>query len=240
MLDERAPVTLYFQLKEIIINKIKSNEWPIDSRIPTERQLCDIYKVSRITVRQALGELEQEGFLYRKQGRGTFVTAPKIEQRLSEFYSFSDEISRMGYIPATKILSFVTLEADEAISRNLNVEKGTIIYKIKRLRLANNDPFAVEISYIPCHLFKELREDEIESHGLYSTLKQKYNVNPDEAVETFQAVLIGSEDVHSLQINKNTPGILLERFTHAGGITIEYCRSIIRGDRYKYKVVLKS
>lgn len=239
MLDEKAPVTLYFQLKEVIINKIKSNEWPIDSRIPTERQLCDIYKVSRITVRQALGELELEGFLYRKQGKGTFVTAPKIEQRLSKFYSFSDEISRMGHVPATKILVFTTIEADDAIARNLNIEKGSIIYRIKRLRLANNEPFAVETSYMPGNMFSDLKEDEIASYGLYNTLKQRYNVNPDEADETFEAVLIGSEDAHFLQINKNSPGILLERFTHASGKTIEYCRSIIRGDRYKYKVTLK-
>lgn len=239
MLDEKAPVTLYFQLKEIIINKIKSNEWPIESRIPTERQLCDIYKVSRITVRQALGELEQEGFLYRKQGKGTFVTVPKIEQRLSKFYSFSDEISRMGHVPATKILVFTTIEADDAIARNLNVEKDSIIYRIKRLRLANNEPFAVETSYIPGNMFNDLKEDEIASYGLYNTLKQKYNVKPDEADETFEAVLISIEDAHFLQINKNSPGILLERFTHAGGKTIEYCRSIIRGDRYKYKVTLK-
>lgn len=240
MLDEKAPVTLYYQLKEAIIEKIKSNEWPVESRIPTERQLCEIYKVSRITVRQALGELEQEGYLSRKQGRGTFVTAQKIEQRLSKFYSFSEEISNMGYVPGTEILTFITIEADEDIARNLDIERNSMVYKIKRIRLANNEPFAVETSYIPFIMFNDLKEDEIAYYGLYNTLKKKYNIHPDEAVETFEAVLISSEDAHSLQISKNSPGILLERFTHASGRTMEYCRSIIRGDRYKYKVVLKT
>ena len=240
MLDEKAPMALYFQLKEIIINKIKSHEWPVDSRIPTERQLCDIYKVSRITVRQALGELEREGYLYRKQGRGTFVTSPKIEQRLSSFYSFSEEIRRMGYTPATKVLQFKQMEAEETIAIKLNVEKGSPVYSIKRLRLANSDPFAVETSYIPGDLFKDLNEEEITSQGLYNTLKNKYNVYPEEAVETFEAILIGSEAANFLQIGRNSPGILLERFTHAGGNIVEYCRSMIRGDRYKYKIILKN
>lgn len=240
MLDEKAPVTLYYQLKEVIINKIKSNEWPVDSKILTERQLCDLYKVSRITVRQALGELEQEGFLYRKQGKGTFVTAPKIEQRLSKFYSFSDEIDRMGFVSGTKILVFEAIEADNIISRNLNTKENSMIYRVKRLRLANSEPFAVETSYLPGKLFPELNEDEIASYGLYNTLKKKYDIVPDEAVETFEAILTGSEDAHLLQINKNSPGILLERFTYANGKVIEYCRSFIRGDRYKYKVLLKN
>lgn len=239
MLDERAPVTLYYQLKKIMIDKIDSNEWSIDSQIPTERQLCEMYNVSRITVRQALDEIAREGLLYRKQGKGTFVTAPKLEQRLSKFYSFSEEIEKMGYVPGSRILVFSTIKADDNVAKNLNTDKDSFVYRIKRLRLASNEPFAVEISYIPYDMFKDLNENEISSNGLYNTLKQKYNVNPDEAVETFEAVLINSEDAQFLQVKKNSPGLLLERFTDAGGKTIEYCRSIIRGDRYKYKVVLK-
>lgn len=239
MLDEKAPVTLYHQLKEIIINKIKSSEWPVESRIPTERQLCDIYKVSRITVRQALAEIEREGLLYRKQGKGTFVTAPKLEQRLSNFYSFSEEINKMGYVPGSKVLVFSKIMADETTAKNLNIDIGSCVYRIKRLRLANNDPFALEISYIPVNGFEDLNEADITSRGLYNTLKQKYNVVPDEAVETFEAVLINNEDSQFLQVKRNSPGLLLERFTQAGGKTVEYCISIIRGDRYKYKVVLK-
>jgi GntR family transcriptional regulator len=239
MLDEKAPVTLYYQLKEIIINKIKSKEWAVDIRIPTERQLCDIYKVSRITVRQALAEIEREGFLYRKQGKGTFVTIPKLEQRLSSFYSFSEEISKMGFLPGSKMLNFSTSKADDILAKNLNIGAGSAVYIIKRLRLADNEPFAFETSYMPYDMLKELSEDDITSQGLYNTLKHKYDINPDEAVETFEAVIINSEDAQSLNVKKNSPGLLLERFTYAGGKPVEYCRSIIRGDRYKYKVVLK-
>lgn len=239
MLDEKAPVTLYYQLKNIIIDKINSNEWPVNTKIPTERQLCEMYNVSRITVRQSIEKIERDGYLYRKQGKGTFVTLPKLEQRLSNFYSFSEEIKKMGYIPGSKILLFTTTKANDTIADNLSIDKGTLVYMIKRLRLASNEPFAVEISYIPYYRFKDLQENDISSNGLYNTLKQKYKVNPDEATETFEAVLINSEESGFLQIKKNSPGLLLERLTYAGGKTVEYCKSVIRGDRYKYKVILK-
>lgn len=239
MLNEKASETLYYQLKKIMINKINSNEWAVDSKIPTERQLCEIYNVSRITVRQALEEIEREGLLYRKQGKGTFVTAPKLEQRLSKFYSFSEEIAKMGYIPSSKMLVFSIVRADDIVAKYLSIDKDTLVYRIKRLRLSSNEPFAVEISYIPYDMFKDLNENEITSSGLYNTLKQKYYINMDEAVETFEAVLINSEDAKFLKIKTNSPGLLLERFTNAEGKTIEYCRSIIRGDRYKYKVILR-
>lgn len=239
MLDEKSPVALYYQLKEVFIDKIKTGVWQIDKKIPTERQLCEMYNVSRITVRQALNELEKEGLLYRKQGKGTFVTAPKIEQRLSKFYSFSDEIRKMGLIPSTSILDFRIVKSDENISQFLNIAEGMLVYSIKRIRLANNEPFAIETSYIPCDICPDLAESEVASKGLYNTMRSKYGIFPDEAEETFEAIIISNEDASHLRINKNSPGLHLDRFTYANGRPVEYCKSIICGDRYKYRVTLK-
>lgn len=238
MLNEKAPVALYYQLKEILVEKIKSNAWEIDSKIPTERELCELYKVSRITVRQALEELENQGLLYRKQGKGTFVTAPKIEQRLSKFYSFSEEIRNMGYTPDTKIIEFKIVAPDDTIAKHFN-EKGLTVYCIKRLRLANNEPFAIETSFIPRDLCPDLTADEVSAQGLYNTMKTKYNLIPNQAIETFEAVIIHPEDASFLHVGKNSPGLLLERTTYANERIVEFCHGIIRGDRYKYQVVLK-
>lgn len=239
VLDGNAQVTLYYQLKEKIINKIKSKEWSINYKIPTERQLCDIYNVSRITVRQALDELENDGYLYRKQGRGTFVTAPKIEQRLSKFYSFSEEIAKMGYESSSNLLDFKLIQGDQTITTSLNVDKDSQIYSIRRLRLANIEPFAIETSFIPYSIASGLAAEDVAINGLYKTLQQKFDIIPDEAEETFEAVLIDVENADYLHVVKNSPGILLERFTYFNGRVVEFCRSLIRGDRYKYKVTLK-
>jgi GntR family transcriptional regulator len=237
--NEKAPVTLYYQLKEMLTLKIKNSEWAIDAKIPPERELCDMYKLSRITVRKALEELEREGYLKRKQGKGTFVTSLKIEQRLSKFYSFSEEIKKMGYNPSTRIFDFSVINSNEDLSRLLGVEKNSRLYSIKRLRLANNEPFALETSYIPYNLCPELNRDEVSLKGLYNTMRTEYNIIPEEATETFEAVIINKDDGLHLQVKKNSPGILLERLTSQHGIVVEYCISIIRGDRYKYKVELK-
>lgn len=238
MLDEKAPVALYYQLKEILLEKIRNNEWPINGKIPTERELCEIFKVSRITVRQALYELEKEGYLYRKQGKGTFVTAPKIEQRLSSFYSFSEEIRKMGYTPSTQVVGFDLITADAEVAKHLNIPQEAKVYSIRRLRLANQEPFAYEISFIPHELCPGLTSEEVATNGLYNSMG-KYGIVPNKAIETFEAVAISSNDALYLEANKNSPGLLLNRVTYAEQKVIEYCRSIIRGDRYKYRIVLK-
>lgn len=240
MLDDKAPVSLYYQLKEILIDKIKTNEWPVQTKIPTERELCDMYKISRITVRQALDEMEREGYLSRKQGKGTFVSGPKIEQRLSNFYSFSEEIRKMGYTPDTKVLDLIVIEADKNIANQLDVNEGTEVYSIKRLRLANGEPFAVETSYIPYGACAGLTSKEVAEKGLYNIMKSKYNIIPSQAEEIFCASLINKEDAACLNVKRGSPGLHLERITYNSvNKPVEYCKCVIRGDRYKYRVMLK-
>lgn len=239
MLDERSPVSLYYQLKEILIKKIKDGEWPVNTKIPTERELCEMFKVSRITVRQALDEMENEGFLYRKQGKGTFVTTPKLEQRLNNFYSFSEEIKKMGSRPDAKVLSFEVIECSGAVCQNLELNKGAKVYAIKRLRLADDEPFTLEISYIPYEMAVGMKKEEVEENGLYNTLKNTFGIFPDEAIETFEAVQVPADDALHLKVKKNTAALKLERVTRAQGRVVEYCVSMIRGDRYKYQVFLK-
>jgi GntR family transcriptional regulator len=239
MLNENAPMALYHQLREVLLNKIKSNEWPVNSQIPSERELCETFGVSRITVRKALSELEREGYLYRKQGKGTFVTSPKIEQRLSRFYSFSEEIRKMGYVPSSKILDFTVMQADKNIAANLQIESGVDVYSLRRIRLANEEPFAIENSFIPCVVCPGLSAEEIAVRGLYGAMRLNYGLIANQAVETFEAVSITADEALHLTVAENAPGLLLERVTYSNMVIVEYCRSIIRGDRYKYRIVLK-
>lgn len=239
MLDEKSSVSLYSQLEDVFINNIKNVMWKIDMKIPTERELCQMFSVSRITVRQALKALEDKGYIHRKQGKGTFVTAPKYEQRLNSFYSFSEEIRKLGAVPSTKIIYFQILESNESISQVLGIREGAKVYSIRRLRLANNDPFAVETSYIPYDVSGELTMETVDKKGLYNTLKDVCHLVPDEAEETFSAVLTDYESSLYLKIKNHSAALSLDRVTKAKGVIIEYCLSIIRGDMYRYKVVLK-
>lgn len=239
VLDEKSHVSLYYQVKQIIIKNIKNGEWPVNSKIPTELELCKMFGVSRITVRQALAQLEKEGFLYRKQGKGTFVTTPKLEQRLSRFYSFSEEIKKMGLEPSTIVIDFSLIQANEDISSRLNIKPESLVFAIKRLRLADNEPFAIEISYIPHDIASGITRKEIEENGLYATLRDNYGIVPKQAVESFEAVLMGNEEAKYLKAGSKAPALRLERSTYANSKLVEYCVSIIRGDKYKYKITLE-
>ncbi len=238
MLDENSPLSLYYQLKNIIIDNIKQKVWDVNSKIPPERELCDIYHVSRITVRQALKELEDEGYLYRKQGKGTFVTGQKFVQRLSKFYSFSSEIRKMGAVPGAKILSFEVVPAGTAVADKLKIPADEKVFAIKRLRLANDEPFAVETSYIVYKYAKKLTRDAVDRLGLYKALEQDCDVVVSDAIETFEAVNLNGVDAEYLDVSKKTAALHLDRIASFEGKIIEYCNSKIRGDKYKYTIQL--
>lgn len=238
-MDDKAPVSLYYQLKEKMKKKIKSGEWPVESRIPTERALCSAYGVSRITVRQALDDLKREGHIYSKQGKGTFVRRLKIEQGLEKFYSFSEDIKRMGYDADSKILEFKTIDCDDLLIEILKLKNKDKVYKIKRLRYADSEPFDVETSYIPVKDHPDMFEKDIAKLVLYNVLKEKYDEFVNKADETFEAAIIDHKYADLLSVEKNSAVILLKRIAKANEKPVEYCETVIRGDRSKYKIVLK-
>lgn len=239
MLNEQSPISLYHQLKEHIITKIRIGEWKINDKIPTERELCDIYQVSRITVRQALDDLALGGYIYKKQGKGTFVKERKYEQRLGSLYSFGEEIKKMGAVPSSTILDFQVVEASDLIAAKLGMKAGDPVYLLKRLRNANQEPYALEFSYIPYSLAKGLNAEELGEKGLYTSLKDRCGIEPEQATETFESVILPNDYVKSLKTKRNSAGLLIERITDWNGIHIELCESFVRGDKYKYHIVLK-
>lgn len=240
MIDESLPIALYQQLVQVFISKIKNDEWPVDYIIPGEMQLSKDYNVSRSTVRQALDVLEREGYVLRKQGKGTKITAPKFKQRLVKFYSFSEDIRNMGLVPSSEMVWFKTLPADERLARILHIQKGDSMFSIKRVRLADNVPLAVETSFIPYDLFPFLTEEMVRENGLYNSMRKNVSLQPNHAHESFEAVIISKADAKLLRISTPAPGMSLRRTTTSGGFVVEYCECIARGDRYKYEVSLES
>jgi len=238
VLNEQSPITLYSQLKEQLMTKIRLGEWEPNEKIPTERELCGIYGVSRITVRQALEELSQEGYIYKKQGKGTFIRPKKYEQHLGSLYSFSEEIKKMGSIPSSTILDFHVEEASHLVASKVGVAEGDPVYLLKRLRNADHEPYALEFSYIPCKLAAGLTLEELEHKGLYNSLKNRSGIMPTQAIETFEAVILPEAYCKKLNAKKNSAGFLIERVTYCNSVPMEFCESYVRGDKYKYNIVL--
>lgn len=230
---------LYEQLVDILINKIKNNEYKVGDAIHSERQLCATYGMSRSTVRKAIEEMEKRGFVERRYGSGTYVSRQTVNTQLSSFYSFSSEMERLGYRFRSTIIHFSIIPSPGNVREWLGIRPGEEVFEIRRLRVLNDEAMIVETSYIPVAYCPKLNAGSIELNGLYKSLTQLAGIVINTAQETFEAVLPSEEVQRWLSIDSPAPMLRLERLAYADGRVIEYCESHVRGDRYKYSIFLK-
>ena len=237
MIDVGVP--LYRQIKADLLERIRSEQLPPGARIETELELMERYGVSRATIRQALGQLVAEGYLEIRRGLGTFVATPKLEQGLGGFYSFSREIERRGMRPGTRVLGVAVEGASRTVATALGVPAGTPVVGLRRLRLADDEPLVAETSYLPEARFPGLQDRDFERRRLYDTLIADYGVRPSRAHEVFEPVLLTPEEAGLLLKHVDDPALVVERTTFDGaGEPIEFCRSVVRSDRFRYFVDL--
>lgn len=230
-------VPKYTQIKEELKRKILVGEWKPNSMIPTESQLCEQFAVSRITVRTAIEELQQEGYIQKIQGKGTFVRGGAIEQRLSKFYSFGDELKKRGYQEVATMIEFLEVEADEDLADHLKIIPGEKVYKITRTRSVESGPYALETSYIPVADAPGMTEEEVNHFGLYKSMAAK-GCYVQTAIESFTAVNLDQYQADLLETEINKAAISLIRTTFSGQRIVEYCVSFVRGDFFSYSVTL--
>ena len=231
--------TEYMRVKRLLSQEILSGSYPENGKLPTERALCGRYEVSRITVRQALLKLEEEGLILRQQGRGTFIRPHKIEQPLSSLYSFSEELKKQNIVPGTRMLSLTTMPVQPPVQKILGLENGKLIRVVCRLRLANEMPYVYETSYIPAEFLENATGDEIAQNGLYNTMAKYGGVKIDKAAESFEAVFAPQYVAEALGRKGALSVMQLDRIAYSGGRTVEYCSGFICGDKYRFRVMLE-
>ncbi len=238
MLNLTGTLPLYRQLSQKMLERILNGEWAINSKLPSEAELCNTYGISRMTVRLALDDLQNKGYIARRQGIGSFVTKPKIEQHLASFYSFTDDIERMGYRIDKRVLRFAAASVSGIISEKLSLPPDSRVFIIERVHFCNQTPFAVESSYIPQYMCPALSLDLIEKNGLYRSL-DLFDVKPDSAVETFESILLEGKYKDLLQLSGTPTGFLVNRIASHNGLPVEFCESYVSGEMVKYNVILK-
>lgn len=227
----------YTQLYDILVEKISSGEWKPHDRMPTEKELCQRYNLSRITVRDALQLLAKDGYIYKRQGKGTFVAVQRIEQKLTKFYSLREEIKAKGMTPTNKILSFKQIPAVGKVQESLKLSDTSSVYELIRCLYAEDIPYAVETTYIPVNLYPEMTLEMIETNGLYKTM-QSFNIIPQRAIENLKAVPINREDALLLGVKAFDTAIQIERTTFSHSSIIEYTTAIVKSDFFSYTVEL--
>ncbi len=231
---------LYRRIEADLRERIRDGGLLPGAQVAPEPDLMAEYGVSRATVRQALAGLIAEGLLEIRRGLGTYVTAPRFEHTIGGFYSFSREIERHGLTPGTRVLDLRTQPAPEAVAEALGITPGTKVVALRRLRLAGSDPLVVETSHLPAARFPGLETIDFSTVRLYDTLLNRYGCRPTRARETFEPVLLTADEADLLDQRRGEPALRVERIAFdQDDAPIEFCRSTVRGDRYRYSVELR-
>jgi GntR family transcriptional regulator len=234
VLKRGAAVPLYHQLKASIMRDIDAGRWRPGDQLPTEDALMARFRVSKITVRQALRDLAQLGYIRREQGRGTFVQGPFLEEGPRELKSFTAEMRSHRLRASSRVIEQGLVPAPAEIAGRLGIAAGAPVFRLRRLRLADAEPMGVQTAYVPTALAPGIDDVSFDDASLYEVLATRYALYPASARETHQAVAVPEEIASLLRAPAGSPALMAERLTALGdGRPLEYVHSIMRGDRYK-------
>jgi GntR family transcriptional regulator len=229
-----VPVPLYHQVKVALLREIEGGRWSPGDQLPTENELIEQFHVSKITVRQALADLAQMGYIRREQGRGTFVQRPPLEEGPRELTSFTGEMRGHGMSASSHVLQQEAIPAPLDVADCLQIAEGAPVLLLRRLRLAEGQPMGLQTSFIPLDLAPGIERIAFENASLYEILATTYSLHAASARESHRAVLVGREDGALLRVPAGSPALAAERLTRLGdGRPLEYVQTIMRGDRYK-------
>ena len=237
IVDPNDFVPKYYQLANILRERISAGELPPHQPIPSERQLEQIYSVSRTTIRQAIDLLVKHGFLYREHGKGTFVSPQKLQKGISELTSFSEDMQRRGLKPGQRILEIGAVQPTPKILQRLELPADSAgVLRIERLRLGDGSPMGIQTSYYVLPEGQTITREDLENYGsIYEILQEKFHLIPTEADETLEVTLATPREAVLLQIEEGSPLLLSERVTYSQyRRVIEFVKILYRGDRYRY------
>jgi GntR family transcriptional regulator len=231
--SSNLPVPMYFRIEQAILEHMQQGLLKPGQQLPTEAELARQYQVSRITAKRALDELVHQGRAFRLQGRGTFVAQTRIRD-ISGFGSFSEDIKSRGLVPGSRVLVCREIEPELEVRERLRLNSpGEKVYLLKRLRLANEQPVAVETAYLPCRFCPGLEHEDLNNKSLYALLNEKYQIVPTWADAEIEARQASKEEASLLELERNKSVLAARRVTFSANYdVIETVESIYRGDRF--------
>ena len=226
---ELGPIPLHHQVYLDLKSALDAGEWRPGDRLPTERDLAVRYGCSLITIRRALGELVREQRLERTRGRGTFVLHPRIDRDFAGELSFTEEMQVRGLDPETRLVAARPESAGEAVAHALELELGSPILYLERLRLAAGEPLLLEQVHLPAERFPGLLATDLKTGSLYDLLTQRYGVRVAKAREFMEPVLLRAREARLLGRKPGSPALLIEGIASTSdGRPVEYGRTFVR------------
>jgi GntR family transcriptional regulator len=233
-------IPYYIQLMAILKEKVQAGIWVPGEQIPGEQELCTLYRVSRTVVRQALRELELEGVINRRKGKGTFISLPKISEGLvHKLTGFYQDMVERGLKPVTKVLHQDVTPANEKVARFLNIQPGDQVIDILRLRYVDSEPIHLVTTYIPFEICPALATVDLTNRSLYEFLETECGSLIAKGKRYIEAVLADENEAELLGIERGAPLIMLDSISYSeNGKPIEYYHALHRGDRSRFEVEL--
>lgn len=236
-INRNSPVPLHHQLKLLLAERISSGDLQPGDMVPTEEQLQDQYELSRTTVRQALKTLEVEGAITRFRGRGTFVAKPKLTHSPEPRFSLSDYLRDQGIEPGWRILSAEWCGAPPEAAAPLGIAEASLVFCLRRLRLANDEPIGYHTAYVPNRFRDDIDMAALETGGSLRYLRGGNHLEGSLADRTLEAVAADDDHARLLDVEKGSPLLLIRRLVvSAEGVPIEYFRGAYRGDSFEYHI----
>ncbi len=234
-----SDIPLYSQLVSIVKRNISAGTLTAGDLLPSEAELCKNFDISRSTVRQAIGELESEGLVVRKQGRGTFVAEPKVRRKTEIIHSFTSAMSSMGLVPSSTLIEFDVIDPTPDIVKVLELSgTDTKVYRFTRIRNVDGEPLILETSFYPQYIYPKLTRDLLQTHSFYSLLYE-VGIIPANAVESYEAVVMSRKEAELLKCRPGSSAFFVHRRTYTEmGMVYEFTESLMRADRIKLDVSL--
>lgn len=216
------------------MERIQAGDLAEGDLLESEEDLSRRYHVSRMTARQALRGLKDQGYAYSVKGRGTFVCRPKMEKNILHLQGFTEEMRQQGLQPSSQLLEQAVVPADEDLARRLNLQPEDTVLRLLRLRLADGVPMALETSHVSLAAFRGLERFDFGKRSLYQTLRERFGVRVGWADEVIEALTAGREEARLLTIAPKSSLLCITRtVVTAQGVPIEFARSLYRADRYR-------
>ena len=239
-IDFNSNIPYYIQLIELLKDKISAGEWKPGDQILSEPELCEVYGVSRTVVRQALREIELEGLVVRKKGKGTFVAEPKIDESLAQkLTGFYHDMIERGLTPITQVLYQQVVPASKQVCEFLNIPPETPVIELKRLRSVTEEPIVLVTSYLPYSLCPLVAMTDFTNQSLYDFLENQCGLLISHGRRYIEATLASESEAELLQIEPGDPLLSLNSVSFLeDGTPVEYYHALHRGDRSRFEVEL--
>jgi GntR family transcriptional regulator len=237
MLDRESGVPLYVQLRDQLRSRLHAAEWREDDALPTEDELLEQFKVSRATVRRALGDLVHEGLIVRRAGLGTYPRQPEMLLRMERFLSFSDDLRRRGLQPGSRLIGVKVIDTGD-VPEELALEFGSRqLIDIVTVRLAAGRPVVIFNHQFPADRFGFLLDEPLDDPELsfYELIVRRHGITYSNAAGEITAVEATDDEAQLLEIPSSGPRALIELRTRTyddQGLLVEYSRAVVRTDRY--------